>query len=264
MLSINQVTIQYFDRKIPDTVLHDISFHVKEGEILGIVGESGSGKSTLAKAIMGLLNRKDMEKTGEIIVQGIDVLHCKREELRTLQGKAMGMIFQEPMTALNPLKKVGWQIEESLKIHTTLDKKQRKEIAYQMIENVELKDVERIYHSYPSQLSGGQRQRVCIAAALITNPQLLIADEATTALDVTVQAQIIELLKKVNREKKISILFISHDLSLVKKLCHRVIVMKDGEIVEEGITKEIFENPSSTYTKELIDAIPRYFRGIKE
>ena len=183
---------------------------------------------------------------------------CSRTELRRLQGKEIGMVFQEPMHSLNPLRRIGWQVEEALLLHTDLSSVQRKERAIRMLQDVDLKDVERIYRAYPHEISGGQRQRVMLAAALICNPKLLIADEITTALDVTVQASILELLKRFNKERGVSILFISHDLNLVRKLCDRVLVMQKGRVLEEGMTEELFAAPKTEYTKELLESIPQF------
>mgnify|MGYP000822004155 CR=1 FL=1 len=240
-----------------------VSFEVQPGEILGIVGESGSGKSMSALAIAGLLSRRDMHKKGQILFDGLDLLTCERSKLRKIQGNEISMIFQEPMTSLNPVKRIGWQIEESLRIHTELNKEERYQKAIEMMKEVELPDPERLYRQYPHELSGGMRQRVMIAAAMICNPRILIADEPTTALDVTIQAQIVELLKRMNREKQTSILFISHDLSLVKQLCERVLVMKGGYIVETGLTQEVFAHPKEEYTQRLIAAIPKVKRNGK-
>ena len=161
------------------------------------------------------------------------------------------------MTSLNPVKRIGWQVEEALRIHTDLDKQQRYDKVIKMLKEVELADAERVYRQYPHELSGGMRQRVMIAAAMICEPKLLIADEPTTALDVTIQAQIVELLKRMNREKNTTILFISHDLSLVRQLCRRVLVMQGGYVVESGKTEEVFLNPKEEYTRKLIAAIPK-------
>ena len=216
-----------------------------------------------ALAIAGLLSRRDMHKKGQILFDGLDLLTCERSRLRKIQGNEISMIFQEPMTSLNPVKRIGWQIEESLRIHTELNKEERYQKAIEMMKEVELPDPERLYRQYPHELSGGMRQRVMIAAAMICNPRILIADEPTTALDVTIQAQIVELLKRMNREKQTSILFISHDLSLVKQLCERVLVMKGGYIVETGPTQEVFAHPKEEYTKRLIAAIPKVERNGK-
>lgn len=258
MLDVIDLNLEFHDHLIPETVVYDFDLHMDEGDIVGIVGESGSGKSMSALAIAGLLSRKDMQKRGKILYGGLNLLSCSRTELRRLQGKEIGMVFQEPMHSLNPLRRIGWQVEEALLLHTDLSSVQRKERAIRMLQDVELKDVERIYRAYPHELSGGQRQRVMLAAALICNPKLLIADEITTALDVTVQASILELLKRFNKERGVSILFISHDLNLVRKLCDRILVMQKGRVVEEGMTEELFAAPKTEYTKELLESIPQF------
>ena len=257
LLHVEDLNIEFHDHLIPETVVYDFDLDMDEGEIVGLVGESGSGKSMSALAIAGLLSRHDMKKRGIIRFEGKDILDCPRSELRELQGDEICMIFQEPLTSLDPVKKIGWQVEEALKIHTKLTPDERKKRALEALENVELEDPQRVYDSYPHELSGGMRQRVMIAAATVGNPKLLIADEPTTALDVTVQSQIVELLKKINREKKTAILFISHDLSLVSQLCDRVLVMKSGYVVEAGKVKDIFEHPTEAYTQKLIAAIPK-------
>lgn len=257
MLHVEDLSIEFHDHIIPETVVYDFDLDMEEGEIVGLVGESGSGKSMSALAIAGLLNRHDSSKRGKIMFGDIDILNCPREVLRSLQGDEISMVFQEPMTSLNPVKKIGWQVEEALRIHTDMDKVQRKQRALEVLADVELDDPERVYNSYPHQLSGGMRQRVMIAAAMVNTPKLLIADEPTTALDVTVQGQIVKLLKRINKTKGTAILFISHDLSLVRQLCDRVLVMKGGYIVDGGNTEDIFNNPRQDYTKKLINAIPK-------
>lgn len=263
LLEVKDLNIEFHDHLIPETVVYDFDLELKAGEIVGLVGESGSGKSMSALAIAGLLSRRDMHKKGQILFDGLDLLTCERSKLRKIQGNEISMIFQEPMTSLNPVKRIGWQIEESLRIHTELNKEERYQKAIEMMREVELPDPERLYRQYPHELSGGMRQRVMIAAAMICNPRILIADEPTTALDVTIQAQIVELLKRMNREKQTSILFISHDLSLVKQLCERVLVMKGGYIVETGLTQEVFAHPKEEYTQRLIAAIPKVERNGK-
>lgn len=258
MLDVIDLNIEFNDHDRPETVVHDFDLHMEEGEIVGLVGESGSGKSMSALAIAGLLSRKEITKRGTIRFGEHDLLNCSRDELRKVQGDDIAMIFQEPMTALNPLKKIGWQVEESLRIHKNLSKEEQKKLAIKLLEDVELEHPEEVYNKYPHELSGGMRQRVMIAAALICDPKILIADEPTTALDVNVQAQIIELLIKINREKGTSILFISHDLSVIRSLCQRVLVMYKGRIVEEGPVDEVFNNPQNEYTKSLIAAIPKF------
>ena len=257
LVSVRDLNIEFFDHDRPEKVVHHMNLDINPGEILGIVGESGSGKSMTALAIAGLLNRHDMKKRGSILFAGNNLLTCPRNELRSVQGNKIGMVFQEPMTSLDPVKKIGWQIEESLRIHTDMDDATRKAKALEAMKGVGLENPEEVYGEYPHELSGGMRQRAMIAAAMICGPELLIADEPTTALDVTVQAQIIELLRKINRENHTAILFISHDLSLVKQLCTRVLVMNDGRLVEEGTIESIYGNPQQEYTKELIAAIPR-------
>lgn len=261
LLKVTDLNIEFHDHIIPETVVYDFDLTLKEGEIVGLVGESGSGKSMSALAIAGLLRRKDMHKRGEILFEGVDLLTCERSRLRSIQGNEISVIFQEPMTCLNPVKKIGWQVEESLRIHTKLTKEERYQKAIQMLKDVELDNPERVYEQYPHELSGGMRQRVMIAAAMICTPKILIADEPTTALDVTIQAQIVRLLKRINREKKTSIIFISHDLSLVRQLCERVLVMQGGYIVESGSVEEIFHCPKEEYTQKLIAAIPKVERG---
>ena len=256
LLEVKKLNIQFHDQLHPQTVVSDVDLTLEEGEILGIVGESGSGKSMTAHAIAGLLSRHDMKKTGEILFAGKNLLICPRSELRAIQGKDISVIFQEPMTSLNPLLTIGEQVEEPLRIHTKDSPAERKEKALEMMRKVELPSPEELYRKYPHQLSGGMRQRVMIAAALITSPSLIIADEPTTALDVTIQAQILKLLKRINQKEGTGILFISHDLGVVRKLCDRVIVMNQGKAVEQGMVEEIFRNPTEAYTRKLLAAIP--------
>ncbi len=257
LLEVTDLNIEFHDHDKPETAVYDFDLEMDSGEIVGIVGESGSGKSMSALAIAGLLSRKDITKRGKILFDGIDVLNCERSELRKLQGDDIAVVFQEPMTSLNPLRKIGWQVEEALRIHTDMTRQERRERALMMLREVELADAERIYEMYPHHLSGGMRQRVMIAAAMVCYPKLLIADEPTTALDVTIQAQIVELLKKIRKEEGTAILFISHDLSLIRQLCSRVLVMQGGYIVEQGEVEEIFGHPEKEYTKKLIAAIPK-------
>lgn len=258
MLEVTDLHIEIEDSAIPQTVVEDFDITVSAGEIVGIVGESGSGKSMSAHAIAGLLSRKDMKKKGSIMFEGEELLSMERFRLRKIQGDDIAVVFQEPMTSLNPVKTIGWQVEEALRIHRDMTDEERKEAAISMMRDVEINEPERRYYQYPHELSGGLRQRVMIAAALICNPKLLIADEPTTALDVTIQAQIIELLRKINRKSGTAILFISHDLAVIRTLCSRVVVMKKGRIVESGPVDSVFEHPKEEYTKQLINAIPRF------
>ncbi len=262
ILKVTDLNIAFHDHSLPETVVVDVDLQVKEGDMIGIVGESGSGKTMTALAINGLLNRHDIQKKGEILYKGINLLTCSRTKLRQVQGNDISMIFQEPMTSLDPVQRIGKQVEEPLRLHEKLTEEEYKARAVEALGLVELPDPEEIYNRYPHELSGGQRQRVMIAAAMICKPRILIADEPTTALDVTIQEQIVKLLKKLNQTEKTAILFISHDLSLVRKLCPKVAVMKDGYVVETGETEAIFRNPQHPYTKELIAAIPEI--GVKQ
>lgn len=256
ILEVRGLNIEFHDVSVPETVVYDFELELYPGEIVGIVGESGSGKSMSALAIAGLLRRHDMRKRGAILFDGQNLLTCPRSVLRRYQGNDIGIIFQEPLSSLNPVKRIGWQVEESLRIHTNLTKEERYDKTIKMLRDVELAEPERVYRRYPHELSGGMRQRVMIASAMICEPQVLIADEPTTALDVTIQSQIMDLLKRINREKNTAILFISHDLSLVARLCDRVLVMQGGYVVESGSVDTIFRNPDKEYTKKLIAAIP--------
>lgn len=256
MLQVNDLHIKFHDAKSDKEAVKGISFHMDEGEILGLVGESGSGKSVTAMAISGLMQRTTAACTGEIFLGETEILTCDRKTMRSLQGKEIGVVFQEPMSSMDPLKKIGPQIEEGLLIHRKMTAKERYERVIYVMEAVELPNPEVIYNKYPHELSGGMLQRAMIGAALATRPKLLLCDEPTTALDVTIQQQIIELLKRVNREFGTAILFISHDLNVVRKLCHRVAVMCRGELIEEGTVDEVFYHPQTDYTKRLIAAIP--------
>ena len=256
MLDIRDLRLSFHEHGESTEVLHGINLHMDAGERLGLVGESGSGKSVTALAVAGLIRRSKATLSGEILFEGRDLLKLPREEMRKIQGRKIGMIFQEPMTSLNPLMKVGRQIEEVLRIHTDKSPAEMRALALEVMEKVGLPDPPVTYEKYPHQLSGGQRQRAMIAAAFIIDPKLLLCDEPTTALDVTVQAQIIELLKRINVNRGIGLLFISHDLHIIRKLCTRVAVLYKGQIVETGLTEEVFNHPQDDYTKRLIAAIP--------
>lgn len=233
-----------------------VDLSMAPGQRLGLVGESGSGKTVTAMAVSGLIRRGDVRMTGRVLFEGKDLLTCPREELRAVQGKDIGVVFQEPMTSLNPLMKVGRQVEETLKIHTALPPAERKRLALDALARVGLAEAEKVYEKYPHQLSGGQRQRAVIASAMVIRPKLLICDEPTTALDVTVQAQILALLRTLSCQSGTAILLISHDLTVVRRLCEDVAVMYQGKIVERGPTEQIFAAPREDYTKRLIAAIP--------
>lgn len=255
LLSVHDLKVKFLSTG--KEAVKGINLSMAPGERLGLVGESGSGKTVTAMAISGLIEKNNVEMSGQILFDGIDIWNCSRNELRSVQGREIGVVFQEPMTSLNPLMKVGYQVEETLRIHTTRTPEERRELALKALEKVGIPEPETAYDKYPHQLSGGQRQRAMIASAMVINPKLLICDEPTTALDVRVQAQILDLLKNVNEDEGVGILLISHDLRVIRHLCDRVAVMYKGEIVEEGSTEDVFSNPNHEYTKRLIDAIPK-------
>jgi len=257
LLHVDHVTISAKKEGQWNAIVKDSSFVLNQNEILGIVGESGSGKSVTSLAIMGLLPKGILEITsGKINFDGKDISALSQKDLRNLRGNAIAMIFQEPMSSLNPSLKCGFQVEEILKEHTQLSQKDIKATVLALFEKVKLPNPDKIYNRYPHEISGGQKQRVMIAMAIACKPKILIADEPTTALDVTVQKEIILLLKELQQETGMSILFISHDLSLVSEIANRVLVMYRGEIVEQGNAQDIFNNPTNTYTKALISSRP--------
>lgn len=264
LLEVKNLEVTFFQGNASKSVVKDLSFCTEQGEIVGIVGESGSGKTQTSLSILQLLKDNAKITKGSIFFDGKEISAYDEKKMQSIRGKEIGMVFQEPMTALNPLHTVGKQVEESMKLHLHLSKEDRKKRAIDFMKMVELPNPEDVYDKYPHQLSGGMRQRVMIASALCMEPKLLIADEPTTALDVTVQAQILRLLKKINEEKKVSILFISHDLLVVHKLCDRVIVMQNGKKVEEGSSEEIFHAPKEAYTKELLLAIPNRTTSLRK
>lgn len=258
ILQVKNLTVSFQGREQEIEAVRGVSFEVKRGETLGIVGESGSGKSVTARSIMRLLpSPPSFMKDGEVIFLGQDLAQYSEKEMEAIRGKDMGMIFQDPMTSLNPTIKIGKQIAESLIKHQKLSKKEAKKEAIEMLKLVGIRDSERRFEQYPHEFSGGMRQRVMIAIALACRPALLIADEPTTALDVTVQAQILNLMKNIQERFGTSIILITHDLGVVAGMCDQVLVMKDGVIVERGTTTEIFENPQHPYTLKLLHALPR-------
>ncbi len=243
------------------TPVRGVSFEIKKGETLGLVGESGSGKSLTCKAILGINERK-CKSSGEIIYDAhekgkIDLLKLNPtgKEIREIRGKQISMIFQEPMVAFSPMYTIGNQINEATLLHITKDKKKAKEISLEMMRKVGIANAEKRYNQYPHEFSGGMLQRALIAMALVCNPDLLIADEPTTALDVTIQAQILELMKEMQKEFNMAILFITHDLGVVAKMCDRVAVMYLGEVVESADAATIYANPQHPYTRGLIGSV---------
>ncbi|MEJ2124428.1 MAG: ATP-binding cassette domain-containing protein, partial [Alphaproteobacteria bacterium] len=243
-----------------DTVSHavkNISFDIKKGEIVALVGESGSGKSVTALSTMRLLSSAASHPSGEIRFQGSNLLAKPEKEMCNVRGRDIGMIFQEPLTSLNPLHTVGRQVSEVLKLHQGMTNGEARARTIELFTKVGIPDPEERIHSYPHQLSGGQRQRIMIALALANNPDLLIADEPTTALDVTIQAQILALLKQLQSEMHMAVLLITHDLGIVRKMADRVCVMRQGEIVERGTVDDIFNAPQHPYTQHLLASEPK-------
>lgn len=256
LVEIKNLTIGFPEEKGTFEAVKGISFEIREGEILGVVGESGSGKSMSALALMGLLPKDAVISKGQILFKGRDLLTMKKEERRTLQGSEMAMVFQEPMTSLNPVMQIEKQVGESLRLHTSLSEPEIHSRVVTALSQVGLTDAESLCKKYPHELSGGMRQRVMLAQATVCSPSLIIADEPTTALDVIVQAQILRLLKKIHREQNASVLFISHDLNVVREICSRVIVVYQGQIVEQGETQEVLSHPKHEYTRRLVASIP--------
>lgn len=236
--------------------VNHVSFAVREGETVCVVGESGCGKSVTALSIMGLIAESGSVVGGDILYEGKSLLGMKEKELRSLRGNDIAMIFQEPMTSLNPVFTVGEQIVETLREHELLSKNEAYKKAIELIRKVGIARADEIVHSYPHELSGGMLQRIMIAVALSCNPKLLIADEPTTALDVTIQAQILDLLRQVKEEFKTSILLITHDLGVVAEMADYVVVMYGGKVIEEAPVLEIFQNPKHPYTKGLLKSKP--------
>lgn len=257
MLQVENLSITFSGNRENEKVkaVDGISFTIKQGEIVAIIGESGSGKTQTALGIMGLLSDK-AQCSGKIFYKGVDLLSLSLAERRTYMGKEISMIFQEPMTSLNPVMTIGKQVEEQLILHDTMTKEARENQIIKTLEAVGLRDAKQLCKKYPHQLSGGMRQRVMIAIGMICYPGLMIADEPTTALDVQVQGQILQLLKEINQSQKMGILFISHNLNVVKDFSDRILVMHQGKIVESGTPAEIFYRPKKSYTQMLLASIP--------
>ena len=265
VLSVQNLRVAFQSNTTLNEVLHGISYDVFPNEILGIVGESGSGKSVASLAVMGLLPPKNsVISSGAVIFNNEDLLNYSQKQLEELRGQKIAMIFQEPMSALNPSMNCGKQVEEILLQHTNISKKAAKEEVIRLFNAVKIPEPESSSKKYPHEISGGQQQRVMIAMAIACKPDILIADEPTTALDVTVQKDIISLLKTLQKEFKMSVIFISHDLALVSEIADRVLVMYKGSIVEKGETKTVFKNPKEDYTKALIGARPTLKSRLKQ
>lgn len=257
LLKIENLTTSFrIDEKYFPAV-DDVSIELKKNEVLAIVGESGCGKSTLATSIIGLHNPLNTKSSGKITFEGKNLLEIDEEEFNKIRGKHIGMIFQDPLSALNPLMKIENQIEESLIYHTNFTKEERKKKVYDLLQKVGINNYKRVANQFPHELSGGMRQRVMIAIALSCKPKIVIADEPTTALDVTIQAQILDLLKSLQDEMEAGIILITHDLGVVAQMADRVAVMYAGEIVEIADVTELFKNPRHPYTRSLLNSIPQ-------
>lgn len=258
MLNVKDLAISFYNReeKTWTEAVHKVNFKLEKGKVLGIVGESGSGKSVTSFSIMRLHDSQNTEINGEIAFDDLSLLHLSDQEIRRFRGNKISMIFQEPMTSLNPVFTCGFQVQEAIMLHENVDKESAKKRAIELFKEVQLPRPENIFESYPHQLSGGQKQRVMIAMALSCNPELLIADEPTTALDVTVQKTILDLLLRLKNERNMGLIFISHDLAVISEIADELLVMYKGDIVEQGPAKQLFENPQHPYTKGLLACRP--------
>jgi len=255
-LEVKNLVTNFYTRRGVVHAVRDVSFHVNKGEILGLVGESGSGKSVTSFSVLDLVKKPGRIDGGEIYFQGKNLRELSAEEKRKLRGNHISMIFQEPLAALNPAYTIGWQIEEIFRLNGVKNKKELKEKTIEILEKVKIPSPETRMKEYSYQFSGGMRQRALIAIALAAHPDLLFADEPTTALDVTVQAEILDLLESLQKDFGMAVVFISHNLSLVGERCHRICVMYAGQIVEEASSEELFRNPAHPYTRSLMKALP--------
>lgn len=258
LLEVNDLAVSFTTHGGEVQAVRGVTFHVKKSETVAIVGESGCGKSVTAQSIMRLIPEPPGKiKQGTILLNGVDLASFSEKQMRKIRGKEIGMIFQDPMTSLNPTLTVGDQITEGLHTHETLSNTEAEEVAINLLKLVGIANPKERLKQYPHQFSGGMRQRIMIAMALVCNPSLLIADEPTTALDVTIQAQIIELFKEIQEKTGVAIIIITHDLGVVAQIADRINVMYAGEIVESGTVKEIFQNPQHPYTNGLLASVPR-------
>jgi peptide/nickel transport system ATP-binding protein len=256
MLSVRDLKVSFRTEQGPARAIDGVSFDVAEGEVLGLVGESGSGKTVSLLAVMGLINDPNAAIEGSIKYRGRELIGLPAREMRDLRGREIAMIFQDPMTALTPVYTIGWQIAEQIRAHEKISAAAAMKRAQDLLAEVNIPNPSEAVNRYPHQLSGGMRQRAVIAMALSCNPALLVADEPTTALDVTVQAQILDLVRKLQRVHKSAIVFITHDMGVIAEIADRVIVMYAGRIVERGGMREIFTKPRHPYTRALLDSIP--------
>nr|WP_042332108.1 ABC transporter ATP-binding protein [Desulfosporosinus orientis] len=259
IIQVNHLQTVFATDDGPVVCVDDVSFALKPGEIIGIVGESGCGKSVTSLSIMGLLGNKGRVSKGEVCFEGKNLLELSEKQMREIRGNKISMIFQEPMTSLNPIFTIGDQLTESICLHLKKSKAEAIKIAVDMLEKVGLPRAEKMINDYPHALSGGMRQRVMIAMALLCNPKLIIADEPTTALDVTIQAQILDLMKKISKEFNTAIILITHDLGVIAEMADKVIVMYAGQVVEEADVYTLFEHPQHPYTNGLMKSIPQVY-----
>ncbi len=264
MLSIKDLAVDFQTRKGVVHAVRNVNLHVDKGETLGIVGESGSGKSVTSYALMRILDAGGTITAGDIVYSGIDLRHSSARDMRNIRGREISMIFQNPRAALNPIRKVGHQLEDVLKTHSQATRYDARAKAISMLEAVQIRNAEERYHAYPFELSGGMCQRIVIAIALACNPQLLIADEPTTGLDITTQKTVMDLIQSLSQERQMSSILITHDLGLAAQYCDRIVVMKDGELVETGKPKSLFNNAQHAYTRKLIAATPRKNASIRD
>jgi peptide/nickel transport system ATP-binding protein len=256
ILEVRNLKVTFRTEQGPLQAINGVSFDVAEGEILGVVGESGSGKTVSLLAVMGLITDPNAVIEGSIKYRGRELVGLSSKDMRKLRGREIAMIFQDPMTALTPVYTIGWQIAEQVRAHSNVSAKAAEERAIELLTEVNIPNPAEAIHRYPHQLSGGMRQRAVIAMALSCNPSLLVADEPTTALDVTVQAQILDLVRKLQKNHKSAVVFITHDMGVIAELADRVMVMYAGRIVERGSKRELFSNPQHPYTLALLDSIP--------
>lgn len=258
LIEVNHLSVTFYNGKDENPAVQDVTFKIKKGEVLGIVGESGSGKSVSAMSIMQLIPYPPGKITGgEIIFKGENLLEKSEEEMMKIRGNQISVIFQEPMTSFNPLYTIGSQIEEAIVLHQKKTKKEAEQMAVDLLREVGISFPEKRVKEYPHQMSGGMLQRAMIAMALSCNPQLLIADEPTTALDVTIQAQILDLIRKLQSEREMSIMMITHDLGVIAEVAKYVVVMYAGRVVEEAAVENLFANPLHPYTEGLMKSIPK-------
>jgi peptide/nickel transport system ATP-binding protein len=256
MLQVRDLRVSFRTEQGPAQAIDGVSFDVDEGEILGVVGESGSGKTLSLLAVMGLINDPNAVIEGSIKYRGRELIGLPSKEMRKLRGREIAMIFQDPMTALTPVYTIGWQIAEQILAHEKISRKAARDRAIDLLAEVNIPNPKEAVDRFPHQLSGGMRQRAVIAMALSCNPALLVADEPTTALDVTVQAQILDLVRKLQRNHKSAVVFITHDMGVIAEIADRVMVMYGGRIVERGSKRDLFLNPQHPYTRALLDSIP--------